>query len=330
MTGTDDIARRYRHFVEEQVRNHSPLYEEFALTVADTPDILAFLAELPPAKQQPNLLLGAVRHVCSLPRDGAAFAEAIRSRGTEIRSIILARSTQTNEPGRCALMMPILSRLPQPIALFEIGASAGLCLHPDRYGYDYGGTPLLPPGSGPETPVFPCRLDPSEIAPDTYPTVVWRGGLDLNPLDPRDADQAAWLQTLVWPEQTARADRLAAALALARDNPATIERRSLLDPLDRIFDGAPPGATRVLFHSSVLAYIEDERTRRDVCGSIRDACDVWICNEAVRILPWIAERAPAGRPHGAFMLAVNGEPVAWTNPHGASFQLIGDRLEIAL
>ena len=328
MSDTAAIARRYRDFVDEQVRGRSPIYVELGIAVAETPEILAFLSTLPSAKQQPNLLLAAVRHVCGVPRDGAALAQAIRTQGEAIRAVMLSHSTQTNEPGRCALLMPILSRLPQPIALFEIGTSAGLCLYPDRYGYDYGGARLMPEGPGDDVPVFPCAIEPAELIPSSYPTIVWRGGLDLNPLDSSDPDQMAWLQTLVWPEQTDRAARLGKALAIARHHPVAIRKRSLLDPLDDVFDGAPAGATRVLIHSSVLAYIEDADDRRAVCDRIQAACDVWICNEATRVLPWIAEEAPASPPRGMFMQAVNAKPVAWTDPHGAALRLIGDHLDI--
>ncbi|MGV4926084.1 DUF2332 domain-containing protein [Streptomyces sp. BHT-5-2] len=30
-------------------------------------------------------------------------------------------------------MLPVLAALPQPLALIGVGASAGLCLYPDRY-----------------------------------------------------------------------------------------------------------------------------------------------------------------------------------------------------
>ncbi|MDF1791898.1 MAG: DUF2332 domain-containing protein [Thalassobaculaceae bacterium] len=327
MTSLQAIAKRYRAFVDEQVRGRSPIYVELGLAVAETPEILSFLAGLPVAKQQPNLLFAAVRHVCGVPGDGSALAAAIREHGDAIRAVMLSHSTQTNEPGRCALLMPVLAQLPQPLALFEIGTSAGLCLHPDRYGYDYGGNRLMPADAGDDVPVFPCAIEPASVAPQTYPTVAWRGGLDLNPLDPSDPDQVAWLQTLIWPEQTARADRLTAALAIARDKPAPIQQRSLLDPLDDIFAAAPAGTTRVLFHSSVLVYIEALEERRAVSDRIRAACDVWICNESPRVLPWIAKKAPTA-PHGMFMLSVNGRPVAWTDPHGASLIAIGDRLGI--
>ena len=61
-----------------------------------------------------------------------------------LRAVMLERSTQTNEPGRCAALLPVLAGLPEPLALLEVGASAGLCLLPDFYGYDYGRTILAP------------------------------------------------------------------------------------------------------------------------------------------------------------------------------------------
>jgi Uncharacterized protein conserved in bacteria (DUF2332) len=34
------------------------------------------------------------------------------------------RATQTNEAGRCAVLLPVLAALPQPLALLDVGASA--------------------------------------------------------------------------------------------------------------------------------------------------------------------------------------------------------------
>ena len=42
------------------------------------------------------------------------------------------RATQTNEAGRCAILLPVLAALPQPLALLDVGASAGLCLYRDQ------------------------------------------------------------------------------------------------------------------------------------------------------------------------------------------------------
>ena len=56
--------------------------------------------------------------------------------------MILARRTQTNEPARCAVLLPALAQLPQPLALIEAGASAGLNAARST------ATPTTTPGTG--------------------------------------------------------------------------------------------------------------------------------------------------------------------------------------
>src|SRR6476659_1828719 len=152
---SEQIAARYRRFAEVEAHGRSPLYEAFALGVAGDTFALDFLAALPDEKRQPNLLFAALRHVCGTPRDWSTFRTMLRDNAPAVRETMLARRTQTNEAGRCATLLPVLARLPQPLALIEVGASAGLCLLPDRYGYDYGRVRLAP-GSA-DAPVFPCR-----------------------------------------------------------------------------------------------------------------------------------------------------------------------------
>jgi hypothetical protein len=96
-----------------------------------TAPILAYLSELPREKQQPNLLFAAVKYLHGTPRGWEDFRALIQQRGDEIAGIMKARRTQTNVPERCATLLPLLARLPQPLALLEVGASAGLCLLPD-------------------------------------------------------------------------------------------------------------------------------------------------------------------------------------------------------
>ena len=134
----------------------------------------------------------------------------LREAAPAIRATMLARRTQTNEAGRCATLLPVLARLPQPLALLEVGASAGLCLLADRYGYDYGVSRLAPASA--DAPVFPCRADAATPLPAAHPRIAWRLGLDLHPADVADAADCAWLATLVWPEQSDRLARLRAAL----------------------------------------------------------------------------------------------------------------------
>jgi hypothetical protein len=141
------LARRYLRFAREEARDACPIYAALAEAVASSPDLLAFLAELPEDKCQPDLFLAAVRHLDGVPRDSARLGEIVQRGREPLRALILSRSTQTNEPARCAVLLPALACLPQPSALIAGGASAGLCLYPDSYRYDYGGHRLGPPAN---------------------------------------------------------------------------------------------------------------------------------------------------------------------------------------
>src|ERR1700747_1167667 len=104
--------------------------------------------------------------------------------------------------------------------MLEIGAASGLCLLPDRYGYDYGGPCVAP--SVADAPVFLCRANPATPIPRQPLDVTWRLGLDLHPLDVTKPEHTAWLETLVWPEQDSRLQRLRAALSVARRDPPRV------------------------------------------------------------------------------------------------------------
>jgi hypothetical protein len=308
---TDAIARRFHRFAETEAKGNSPLYEALAHGVATDPAILAFLADLPDTKQQPNLLLAAVRFLCGTQPTWDDFRTAFHARKEDIRAEMLRRRTQTNEPARCAVLLPVLARLPGPLALIEVGASAGLCLLPDRYGYAYEGHDRF----GPE-PVFPCRASVATPVPRIHPRIDWRAGIDLNPLDVHDDDAMAWLEALVWPDQTERLTRLRVAIAVARADPPRIVAGDLLSSLPALAAEAPRNATLVVFHTAVLGYVADPDLRAGFARTVGALDAVWIANEVPRVFPLIAAKIPRPGPRGAFLLAVDGEPAAWTAPHG--------------
>jgi hypothetical protein len=264
-----------------------------------------------------------VRHLHGVPADGAELNAVVRARAEALRVLMLARTTQTNEPACCAVLLPVLARLPQPLALIEVGASAWLCLLPARYGYDYDGRTLLPDGNA-AAPVFACTTSGAVPLPETLPQVCWRRRLDLNPLDQNDPDDAAWLETLVWPGQEARLQRLRAAVAVARAEPPIVVRGDLLADLETLMAEAPRHATLVLFHTAVLAYVGDRAARERFAAAMRVARAVWVSNESSRVFPDIARNAPAPARAGLFLLSVDGRPVAWTGPHGQSVEWFGD------
>ncbi|MXU64243.1 DUF2332 domain-containing protein [Oceanomicrobium pacificus] len=321
----DALSDRYRRFAEVEADGVSPLYARLARHVAGSPSALSFLMQLPPPRRQPNLFFAAMRHVAGTPESPEAFDAVLRAHGPEIGRIMQARTTQTNEPGRCAAILPSLSAFAGPLALIEIGASAGLCLLPDAYGYDWQlGTGEAHRLDAPEpdlAPCFPCDAAGFNALPDRHPQIVWRAGLDLNPLDVTDDADCGWLETLVWPEQTARRDRLRAAIALARTSPPRIEKGDLRHDLDALVAEVPRGATCVIFHTAVLSYLPDRDDRAAFGARMASRDAVWISNEAPGVIPGIDPGPPPVK--GQFCLSVNGTPAAWTGPHGQAVTRIG-------
>ncbi|MDI9885576.1 DUF2332 domain-containing protein [Streptomyces sp. HNM0645] len=310
-----DTAERYRRFAAMEARGHSPTYERLTDAIAGAPDLLVLIDQLPPARRQPNLLLAAVRFLGGPVDDPAAFRAWVLAHWDRVRATMLERRTQTNEPGRCSVLLPVLARLPGPLALIEVGASAGLCLYPDRYHYRYdGGAEFGPSGSA---VVLDCDTTGAAPLPDRLPEVVWRAGVDLNPLDVADPQDARWLECLVWPEQHQRLGRLRDAMRIARAEPPTLVRGDLNETIRDLVAAAPAGATPVVLHSAVLAYLPDGE-REAFAATMRELGCPWISNEAPGILPAVDRRLPPGpRPDRLlFTLALNERPLARTGPHG--------------
>lgn len=316
------LAERYIRFADDEARGRSTLYEALARSVAGDTQILDFVSALPPNKQRPNLLFAAVRAVAGLAEDFGDFRHRLLENAPAVRSLMLSRSTQTNEPARCATLLPVLAQLPQPLALIEVGASAGLCLLPDFYGYDFGSGVLRPEIGDGTFPVFACTPNSATPLPSRMPRIVWRAGLDLHPLDAADTEQSSWLEMLVWPEGTERLAGLRGSLRIAAvQKPRVVEGSLSGGTLTSLCREAPADATLVVFHSAVLAYVPDHAARRAFADEVTSLCPYWICNEAPRVMPDLSGGVtePGG---GRFLLSVNRNPVAWTDPHGAAITWI--------
>ena len=323
----DQIARlsaRYVRFADEEARGRSPLYEALARSLAADREVLAFLTTLPAAKQQPNLLLATMRLHFGVLDGWNRFREALLANTPAIRMAILSRSTQTNEPARCATLLPVLAQLPQPLALLEVGASAGLCLLPDHYGYDFGRISLQPVIRVAPAPLFRCDIDAGTPVPTAIPRIVWRAGLDIDPPDIADPERRRWLDLLVWPEQTHRLEALRLSLQIADAVRPQVVRGDLRnETFEQLCRQAPTEATLVVFHTAVLGYVSDSAERQAFASRALQAADVWISNEAPRVFPESARTAHAAGPTGNFLMSVNGTAVAWADPHGESLQWIG-------
>lgn len=307
----------YSRFAQFEAHDESPIYEDWANRVAIDNEILGLLEDLPLAKRQPNLIF-AVSRLLGAP-EGAfpQFRRWLLANWPAVRGQASVRMTQTNEPRRCASLLPALAGIPGPLALLEVGASAGLCLYPDRYSYSYDGGEPLHPADGPSTVLLECETSGGVPVPAALPTVVWRAGIDLQPLALDSADDMLWLQTLIWPEQQARRERLRAAREIAMADPPLLVRGDATDALPALVAQAPQDATLVVFHSGTLVYLSAEDRAR-FARTIRSLGTRWISQEGVAVLPDVERELSqdAAQERALFVLAVDGHPVARVGPHG--------------
>ena len=265
----------WQSYISSTVQD-SPLYSEFYAHLPYDQELRPLLALIDQSQPVPTLffstvnflLLRSVEHplaefypyLCAAPRPAREvypfFHEFCLAHEEELRQILPGARLQTNEVTRCANLLPAFARIfqrggQQPLALLEIGASAGLNLSWDRYGYDYGQAQC---GDRHSPVQVVCGVDgeyPPPL-PATLPTVGSRQGIDLAPLDIADEEHVYWLRACIWPEEVARYALLDAAIDLARRNPPKIVQGDACVLLPELLAAIPPEQTVCLWHSFVL------------------------------------------------------------------------------
>jgi hypothetical protein len=317
---TAAVAERYARFAREEAPGRSELYEEWAAGVAADSDVAAILGRVPETSRQPPLVFAVSRMLGAPERGYPAWAQWVVAHADQLVAEASRRGLQTNEPQRCAALLPALAGVDGPLALLEIGASAGLCLYPDRYSYRYldrgsGRVAGLDPQDGPSPVVLECET--TGTPPLRLPQVVWRAGIDLAPLDAAAPGDRRFLESLVWPGEQGRADRIRAALDIAAADPPQLTAGDATDPhaLAELAKGAPGDATLVVTTPGVLPHIP--RAGRDRLIATVQAMDaVWISIDPPGLHDaWLGQVDPA--TWGGFVLGRDGVPLAAVDPLGA-------------
>jgi len=176
-----------------------------------------------------------------------------------------------------------------------VGASAGLNLLCDRYRLDYGAHGV----SGPRT--SPVRIsclvtggDPPVA--ERLPGVVARVGIDRDPVDVANPDDARWLLACVWPD-TGRLQRTAASIRLAQDDPPPLVAGDANEVLPGVLSDLPGGAAAVILTTWAFAYFSVEDRRRFVellKLESRSRPIAWLSAEGVGVVEAFATDLP---PH---------------------------------
>ena len=254
-----------------------------------------------------------------------AVLDLLDRRGGDVLPL-LEHAPQTNEVGRAAALLGGLLRVTErrrlPVRLFEIGASGGLNLRPDRFRYtdDSGGA-----WGDPQSPVL--LEDAWQGAPPPSHAsleVVERGGCDVNPVDVTTEDGRLTLTSYVWPDMTARHARLAGAIALARAEPVRVERADAASYVEGL--GLAEGRQTVLWHSVMWQYVPREQQERASARladlgeqATEDAPLVHLFAEPTRRTPedrhhfWVVAQEWPGDGERRFLgqMAPHGLPVTW-------------------
>ena len=283
-------ADYFRFFAAEAARGGSPLYERLALGLAQD-EYLQGLAKGRKKGQPPaNLVLAAVHYLLltgtddplkdyypsvggsRAADDGAwrRFGEFCRAHEMALRDIIATRVTNTNEVGRSALVAPLFDLVAleagAPLALVELGPSAGLNLNFDRYGFCYrdeNGRTRLERRLNSHL-VITCVLR-GEGVPTLgarAPEIASRVGLELNPVDLRSASERSWLKALVWPERLDRLAKLKGALEIAVLHPPPIIAGDAAAELGPALAAIPRTHAACVFHTAMAYQLSDAHCER--------------------------------------------------------------------
>jgi hypothetical protein len=338
---TADLAGYFRLFAIQECGD-LPLYRRLNLGAAEDRDLLDLMVRVvPQGQRRPNLILAAVHHlllggaesplarwyptlnggVAPPPVDEddpyPEFHRFVFDHLDAVEPLLRAGSTQTNEPNRSCLWHVALREAAaddpevdgRPIALVEVGASAGLNLLVDRYAYDFGDGVVRGAVDSPVRLASELRSEAPPHLDVPLPDIVERVGVDLDPINVRDAEATRWLQACVWPEQLDRHERLRAALTLAAADPPTIVQGDAVDEIADVVEECPDDAHVVVVNSWAMVYLE--RSRREAFATILDRLG------ASRPLTWISAEHPT-------CLALFRDPDGPVDPaEGMSRSLVG-------
>jgi hypothetical protein len=285
MSTNQDVERLAEHFLGAPMVafDTSPLYRALCPVVAEDRLLLELLTLRRPGQQASFLLFGAVHQllldgaddplreyyasiVTEPTRDqaeaGPLFLEFCRKHRAPLEQLIRTRLVQSNVVRRTVglryALWAIGQRSAEPVHLIEIGASAGLLMNVDRYGYVIGDRQFGEPDA-PVVLTSEWRGDGPVPDLDAVPRIASRIGVDLNPIDLADERERLWLRALVWPEQRATAAQLEAAIELARVHPPTLVAGDAVDVCRALGRDLPAGEVRMVFHAATRMHVPEER-----------------------------------------------------------------------
>ena len=268
----------------------SPTYEELAHGVSMDDDLLQIAAHTRPHQPPPNMLFASVQYLLlsgiyhplaahypiisgeSRPPTPALphFRDFCLRHRDRIVELIATRRTQTNVVRRCTCLLPAFSivcrETHSPLALVDLGASAGLNLNFDRYAYSYqrDGREVLRWGPAGARVRLEAELRGDRELPPIPPAipVSSRDGIDLDPVDLANPHQLLWLRALIWPEHVERHQQLIDAAAEFEHSDIRMHAGDASRVLPALIESIPLDHTMVVYSTIALyQFPRESRTR---------------------------------------------------------------------
>lgn len=166
----------------------------------------------------------------------------------------ITHAPQTNEVRRSSVLIAtahlLADRFNLPIKLSELGASAGLNLMFDHFHLDVGD------GYGPQSKVALAPDWTGPLPPKADVTISNRRGVDLNPLNSADTEDALRLQSYLWADQEERLHRTQAAIAL---NTAELDQDDAISWLERRLSTPKTGELHMVYSTVAWQYFPADR-----------------------------------------------------------------------
>ncbi|MFR0365943.1 DUF2332 domain-containing protein [Streptomyces sp. MCC20] len=297
----------YRHFGEVDAAEASPLYERVAVALSESEEALRAIEAVPARRRHPAVVLAALHDLALAGRApalaaayaagngdaaaGAAIDTLVRSTD-EVTAVAVRRRPRADETGRCAVLYPALAEAARrvgadTVGLIDVGCSAGFNLSVDRVGIAYGDGRVLGDASSPVR--FSASVVGERPVPErAMPEVVARIGVDADPVDVTDPDDARWLRACLPPDRPERAARLAAESALAATAPPLLLAGDAVELLPEALARVPPEALPVVTTTWALSRLPLEKRLRflqrlDAAATERPVA--WVSVEGVGVAP---------------------------------------------
>jgi hypothetical protein len=339
MGSAEALAQVYRRFAEVDDADASPLYKRVALALSESGEALRAIEAAPARKRNPTVILAALHDLAlagCAPALAAAYAAAdkdaaagaaidtLTRRTGAVAAITVRRAVTADETGRYAVLYPAIAEAARraganAVGLIDVGRSAGLNLNVDRVGITYGNGPSL--GDSSSRVQLSSRIAQGRPVPTrAMPEVVARIGVDREPLDAANADDARWLRACLPPDQPERTARLQAEMELATSAPALLLRGDPVELLPEAIARVPAGALPVVTTTWALSRFSLENRLRflqRIKEAAAEGAVAWVSAEGVGVaptIPTLGDRPASG--HSIIGLALFGQSAASTEALG--------------